>query len=96
LFIERLHRPVSFGSCRHLNKGKALWTPGELIHDEVCIDDFAKGAEKLENFRFGYIIRQIAYKEFQAVLPGDYDRQESLSATTMQENCTTTDKKNHA
>ncbi len=40
-----------------------------MIYNEICINNFAKIAEKLENFGFGYIIRQIAYKEFQAAAP---------------------------
>lgn len=60
---------MSFRPCRHLNKGKTLWTAGKMIYDKVRIDNFAKIAEKLENFGFGYIIRQIAYKEFQAAAP---------------------------
>lgn len=40
-----------------------------MIYDKVRINNFAKIAEKLENFGFGYIIRQIAYKEFQSAAP---------------------------
>ncbi len=40
-----------------------------MIYDKIRINNFAKIAEKLENFGFGYIIRQIAYKEFQAAAP---------------------------
>jgi hypothetical protein len=58
-----------------------------MVYYQVGVDNLAKIAEELENFRFGDIIRQIAYKEFQAAAPWDCDRQESLSATKMQENC---------
>ncbi len=67
-----------------------------MIDYEVGIDNFAKITEELQHFRFGYIIRQIAYKKFQIVAPWGAIRHESLSATKMQESCKKTDEKHYA
>lgn len=96
LFVQRFHGSMPFRSGCHLDKSKTLRPAGEMINDKVGVDDFAKIAEKLENFRFSDVKRQIAYKQFQAVAPWDYDRQDSLSATKMQERCKKTDEKHSA
>jgi hypothetical protein len=96
LFVQGLHGSVTLRSGCHLDKGKTLWPAGKMIDYQVGVDDFAKIAEELENFRFGYIIWQIAYKEFQAASPWECDRQQSLSATKMQGSCKTTDEKHYA
>jgi len=87
---------MSLGSCRHLDKGKPFGATGEVICYQIRTDYFTIFAEEFEYFRFGYIIGQIANKEFQTASPGDCDRQESLSAAKMQVLCKKGDEKHHA
>ncbi len=81
LFVQRFHGAMTFRPGCHLDKGKTFWLAGKVVHYQVRVDNFAKIAEDLQNFCFGDIIRQVAYKEFQTVAPWEYDRQESFTGS---------------
>jgi hypothetical protein len=81
LFIQCFHGAMTFRPGCHLDKGKTFWLAGKMVHYQVGVDYFAKIAEDLQDFCFGDIIRQIAYKEFQTVAPWECDRQESFTGS---------------
>lgn len=67
--VQNLYGAATFGSVSHLDISETLRLSGEVITDEVDLQDRAMGAEKGAEVNFGHVVAEISDVKFHPVSP---------------------------